>query len=599
MPPTLRRLPAYLRRYCVEQPADKYTERDHAVWRYIMRQSRAFFRDHAVPVYTRGLQATGITVDRIPSIAVMDEKLQEIGWGAVPVCGFIPPAAFLDFQARRVLPIAFDMRPIEQISYTPAPDIVHEAAGHAPILADPEYSTYLETFADMARKAIFSQEDLEVYEAIRRLSDTKANPAATPEMIKAAEEHLTRAGAAVQHVSEAAKVARLNWWTVEYGLLGSLGDPKIYGAGLLSSVGESQNCLGAKVKKVRLTTACADTPYDITEPQPQLFVAEDIAHLTAVTRELEASLAFRRGGTYGLTEARRCRTVTTTTLDSGLEIAGVLADFESSSAAAATFLRWSGGVQLAYHGCELPGQGTTYHASGFSSPLGRATALRDRPLCRASADDLRRLGILVGQAARLELTSGYVIEGTVTAVTRATPDAASALLSIAWQNCTVRRGDERVFEPAWGTFDQAIGEQVIGVAGGPADRDAFGDQDLGLASTTPSRSAPYSARELQLFGMYREAATWRRTLASGSMSNTAAFLAFLDRVDRDYQDDWLLKLEAVELAHLADGSGQKPEVRARAERTESALRAITARSGGATAWLVGQGLALATHGDDR
>jgi phenylalanine-4-hydroxylase len=78
----------------------------------------------------------------------MNDILGTIGWGAVAVDGFIPPAAFMEFQAYKVLVIACDMRQIHHIEYTPAPDIVHEAAGHAPIIVDREYS---ELFAALWR----------------------------------------------------------------------------------------------------------------------------------------------------------------------------------------------------------------------------------------------------------------------------------------------------------------------------------------------------------------------------------------------------------------------------------------------------------------
>jgi phenylalanine-4-hydroxylase len=181
MPQTsLESLPPYLRRYCTIQDYDKYTSRDHAAWRYIMRQSREYFRDNAVSVYLEGLKKTGIPLDRIPKVSEMDQALREFGWGAVPVCGFIPPIEFLDLQARGILPIATDMRSIEHIAYTPAPDIVHEAAGHAPIIADPSYREYLRQYARMAERTIMSSEDLALYEAIRVLSDIKENPDTKP-----------------------------------------------------------------------------------------------------------------------------------------------------------------------------------------------------------------------------------------------------------------------------------------------------------------------------------------------------------------------------------------------------------------------------------
>src|SRR5262245_13626976 len=112
MSPARDSLPAYLRKYAAVQNYEKYTAEDHAAWRFIMRQNRAFFSKHAVPIYVEGLRRTGIRLDRIPRIDEMHECLSQFGWGAVPVVGFIPPAAFLEFQALGVLPIACDMRTI-------------------------------------------------------------------------------------------------------------------------------------------------------------------------------------------------------------------------------------------------------------------------------------------------------------------------------------------------------------------------------------------------------------------------------------------------------------------------------------------------------
>jgi len=144
--PALSSLPDHLKQFVVEQNYDQYTPVDHAVWRFIMRQNIYFLREHAHQVYFDGLLNTGISPDRIPRIEEMSEILGRIGWGAVAVDGFIPPAAFMEFQAYKVLVIAADMRQVEHIEYTPAPDIVHEAAGHAPIIVDEEYAAYLQRF---------------------------------------------------------------------------------------------------------------------------------------------------------------------------------------------------------------------------------------------------------------------------------------------------------------------------------------------------------------------------------------------------------------------------------------------------------------------
>src|SRR5207237_10534435 len=119
--------------------------------------------------HRHGFRETGISTERIPLIEEMDRNLRKFNWRAVAVSGFIPPAVFMEFLSLGILPIACDMRTLEHLAYTPAPDIVHEAAGHAPILIEPEFSEYLKSYARVAKKAIVNSTDLEVYEAIRVL----------------------------------------------------------------------------------------------------------------------------------------------------------------------------------------------------------------------------------------------------------------------------------------------------------------------------------------------------------------------------------------------------------------------------------------------
>ncbi|HQR30783.1 MAG TPA: phenylalanine 4-monooxygenase, partial [Anaeromyxobacteraceae bacterium] len=155
-------LPPHLRRYAVDQQWDAYTARDHAVWRHVLGRLVAQLRGRAHPAYAAGLAATGIGADRIPRLDEMNEKLSLLGWSAVAVRGFIPPAVFTELQSRRVLAIAADIRSHEHVEYTPAPDIVHESAGHAPFLADPRYAEYLRRSGEVGFKAIASDGDLAV-----------------------------------------------------------------------------------------------------------------------------------------------------------------------------------------------------------------------------------------------------------------------------------------------------------------------------------------------------------------------------------------------------------------------------------------------------
>src|SRR5690606_11784046 len=135
---------------------------------------------------------------------------------------------------------------------------------------------------EVGARAFRAPEDDAVYDAIYELSEIKERPGATREAILAAEAALERAKREERRVSEATRLSRLYWWTAEYGLVGTPEDYKLYGAGLLSSLGESHSCHAPGVRKLPLTPDCVETSYDITRAQPQLFVARDFEHLNEV-----------------------------------------------------------------------------------------------------------------------------------------------------------------------------------------------------------------------------------------------------------------------------------------------------------------------------
>ena len=236
--PVLERLPKHLLQYIKPQSYDDYTALDQAVWRYVMRKNIAHLPLLAHQSYLAGLEKTGISIDQIPSMYGMNRILQDIGWAAVAVDGFIPPQAFMEFQAYNVLVIASDIRQVNHIEYTPAPDIIHEAAGHAPIIANPDYAEYLRRFGEIGSKAISSALDYQMYEAARKLSVLKESKNPDQNAIDATEAHIQALQASDEVPSEMAQIRNLHWWSVEYGLIGTLEEPSIYGAGLLSSIGE-------------------------------------------------------------------------------------------------------------------------------------------------------------------------------------------------------------------------------------------------------------------------------------------------------------------------------------------------------------------------
>jgi phenylalanine-4-hydroxylase len=540
-------LPAHLKRYVVEQDYSRYTPVDQAVWRYIMRQLKAFLSRHAHPCYVDGLEKTGIELDQIPNIEAMSEKLQKFGWQAVPVSGFIPPAAFMELQSLSYLPIASDMRTIDHLTYTPAPDIVHEAAGHAPILVDPEFAGYLKAYAQVARKAIISREDMEQYEAIRVLSDTKEDPDSTPAQIQAAEKKLEEVTTAISHVSEAALLGRMNWWTAEYGLIGSLSEPRIFGAGLLSSVGEAKACLDPKIKKIPLTIDCINYAYDITEPQPQLFVTPDFSRLTDVLEELANMMAYRRGGTAGLEKARISQTPNTVELNSGLQISGKLKEYLTASGEPA-YLQFEGPTQLCALGKQIEGQGIDHHAHGFGSPVGVPEGAT-KCLSEMSDEELSRLGLRKGERVELRFGTGAHVSGTVTGLERL-PGGKLGIVS--FRDCKVTREGRTLFDPSWGAFDMAVGSKVVSVFGGPADRAQFGETDDFAAKMIPRKQWPESA--LRVHRLYQAVRDLRLEILAGEAQNQnlSAQLGRFDdlhaEIQRGCPGDWLLHLDLYEIA---------------------------------------------------
>lgn len=544
-------LPGHLKRYVVEQDYSRYTPVDQEVWRFIMRQLKDFHSKHAHPCYVEGLEKTGIEVDRIPDIKVMSEKLEKFGWRAIPVSGFIPPAAFMEMQALGFLPIASDMRTIDHLMYTPAPDIVHEAAGHAPILVNEEFAAYLKDYAQVARRALISREDMDQYEAIRVLSDLKEDPHSTDAQVRAAEAELGRIGQSISHLSEAALLSRMNWWTAEYGLIGTLENPRIFGAGLLSSIGEARGCLDPKVKKIPLTIDCINYSYDITEPQPQLFVTPDFTRLREVLEQLARKMAFRQGGAEALEKAKRSQTVNTIELNSGLQISGKLKDFSGDGAQPA-YLQFEGPTQIVYQGKELEGHGKSYHSHGFGTPLGHLEAV-SRCLSEFNDSELRELGIAPGMHVELKFRTGARVSGLVRTFTRS---PGGKLLLISFGNCTVTRDDKLLFDPAWGIFDMACGTSVSSVYAGPADREAYGETDDFAAKVIPRKQ--WDAIFQLKHRLYQEIRDLREGLDAGRV---AANQATADRIDEvlnqlesHFPHDWLLRLSVYELGRRLPSS---------------------------------------------
>lgn len=523
-------IPEYLTPYIVQQDSSLYTSMDHASWRFILKLSQDFFAKHAHQKYLDGLSETGISVDRIPLIQEMDKALGRFGWRAVAVSGFIPPGVFMEFLALGILPIACDMRSLEHLAYTPAPDIVHEAAGHAPIIADPDYARYLKSYGEISRKAIYSSKDMAVYHAIRELSEVKEDPKSTIDQIAESQKRLESAVSDVDYVSEAAELSRMGWWTFEYGLVGSLADPKIYGAGLLSSIGESYHCLGAEVKKLPLSLQCIVTDYDITRPQPQLFVAKDFSDLIQVLEHLANRMSFRIGGLDGLSRAKKAGTVTTVQLESGVQVSGVLSNYRLREEKP-YYLQFAGPVQIAADDEEFSGQGAEYHKTGFSSPIG--PLLDGRSPVELSEDDLRQ--------GYLRFRSGVEVSGAFHSLTR----KFDKTLIVTFKDCTVRKGDEILFRPEWGTFDMICGQDVVSVFGGAADRKKFLAATGGFHQMPGKPKTNLTEKNRPLNELYSRLRALRDRGVGPDLSELESIH---EELESSFPTDWLLRWELLEVS---------------------------------------------------
>jgi phenylalanine-4-hydroxylase len=545
-------LPAHLRQFVVAQDYSAYNAEDQAVWRFVVTQTHARLQQTAHPAYAAGFAAVGISTEEIPRIERMNERLADCGFQAVCVDGFIPPRAFQAFQGRGFLPIAADIRTSHHLTYTPAPDIIHEAAGHAPFLAHADYARYLRDIGRFGELAFSSTYDREVYEAIHSLSELKEDPQVTAAQVRAAEARLSELTRTAAAPSEAALLSRLYWWTVEYGLVGEVNDYRLYGAGLLSSIGEGHFCHGSDVTKLPLGAACIQRPYDITRPQPQLFVARDFEHLHEVLDQVCDGFAFRIGGSYALEQAQLSGEAAALELGDGVQLAGVVSALHYTGAElAAVSLQGECAVALNESiATDLP------RLSQYVLPLGR---LDDgTSLSAITPDTLHRLSNGHGRI-QLHTRNKVQVDGTVVRRT----ERAGRVVVVQLADCTIQCAGEvllRSREP----YPLVLAERVITAhAGLPLGY--FPATELPETKIPKRRIFPPS--HAQLIELYDQALAALREGMGSQIVHT--FERIHDQLEARYPDDWLLRWNLLEsLAKLGKGAQLGADLTRELERLE-------------------------------
>lgn len=517
-------IPDYLQPFIVEQEPSRYSAVDQAVWRFVLLQLHDRLQRAGHPSYVRGLAASAISPDHIPSIEEIDRGLASLGWGAVCVDGFIPPRAFQAFQSLGVLPIAAEIRTPDHLPYTPAPDIIHEAAGHAPILIDPVYAAYVRAVGEVGARAFASPADARIDRAVRVLSELKET-AGDDALLSAAEVELERAVAALGEPSEAARVARLYWWTAEYGLVGTPEDYRLYGAGLLSSLGESHFCHRPEVRKLTLSPDCTRVGYDITRPQPQLFVARDFEHLHAVLADVSQTLAYDIGGNHAVQAALASGELCTLYFPGGVQAIGKLAGADGGDAP--ELLRFEPGAALAQRG-QLAGR----FSGELLVPLGKL----------ASGADPRRL--LADAAAERDAQGRLNIEFASGLRVRGIPCEGPWLLTdaVLWLSDSSIEWRGRRWSPA-GPYPLLLAERVVTAGAGSASAEVSpldpSESAALLGRPRPKVPKPknLAAAAARLERLYAEARAARQQGARGR----ATLEAVQAELGVSHPHEWLLR----------------------------------------------------------
>ncbi len=229
--------------FVIDQGFERYTPEDHAIWRTLFHRQSEILKDRAAPEFLGGLAGLGIAADGIPDFARLSDVLEQAtGWCIVAVPGLVPDDVFFRHLANRRFPATNFIRRWDQLDYLQEPDVFHDIYGHVPMLFNPIFADYLQAYGQGGLKAL-------------------------------ALDSLTF-------------LARLYWYTVEFGLVRRPEGLRIYGSGIVSSKGESIYALESP-KPRRLPfelMRIMQTDYRIDDFQDIYFVIESYEQLFEATR---------------------------------------------------------------------------------------------------------------------------------------------------------------------------------------------------------------------------------------------------------------------------------------------------------------------------
>jgi phenylalanine-4-hydroxylase len=232
--------------WTIPQAWDSYAPAEHAMWDRLFDRQVAMLPNRVAPAFIEGLDVLRLSKPGIPDFEELSERLRALtGWSVVAVPGLVPDEVFFDHLANRRFVAGRFIRTPDQQDYLQEPDVFHDVFGHVPLLANKVFADYMQAYGEGGLRSV--------------------------------------------KYGSLAKLARLYWYTVEFGLVRAGGDLKLYGAGIVSSYGESifalddpsPHRIGFDLKRLMRTR------YRIDDYQQTYFVIDSFEDLLRQTLETD------------------------------------------------------------------------------------------------------------------------------------------------------------------------------------------------------------------------------------------------------------------------------------------------------------------------
>lgn len=210
-------------------PVPAYTDEEHETWAMMYRRQKASLPGRASEEFLEALEKIQLPEDRIPRLADVSKRIEECtGWRITRVSGLVPEKEFFECLAQKLFPCTDFIRKRDELEYTPSPDMFHDLFGHCPLITNPYFADFYEYFGKAALNA---------------------------------------------NSEQLVKLQRIYWFTAEFGLIQNPEGIRIYGSGILSSIGEVLNCLGPKVNRHPFDYKRVENQYyEIFHMQDDLFI---------------------------------------------------------------------------------------------------------------------------------------------------------------------------------------------------------------------------------------------------------------------------------------------------------------------------------------